>query len=62
MARAADEIRWERLGTAIRTMERTTREVLGVIPDDVGRKARLLALSDVRAVMNHITAEEGKHS
>jgi len=62
MARAADEIRWERLGTAIGTMERTTREVLGVIPDDVGRKARLLALSDVRAVMNHITAEEGKHS
>lgn len=62
MARVADEIRWERLGTAIGTMERTTREVLGVIPDDVGRKARLLALSDVRAVMNHITAEEGKHS
>ena len=55
------EIRWTRLCAAVNTMERATAEVQAVLPGDQKRQGRLSALSDVKAVMAHIEAEEGRH-
>jgi hypothetical protein len=57
----AEEIRWRRLEIAVDTMIEATKSVLGYVPGDQVRHGRLVALSDVKAAMCHIVAEEGKH-
>lgn len=55
------DIRWARLTTGVQAMFDATETVLGHIPHDTGRQARLLALSDVLALIHHAEAEEAKH-
>ena len=55
------EIRWNRLTTAVDTMTNATRDVAALVGEDQVRHGRLVALSDVKAAMCHIVAEEGKH-
>lgn len=62
MARNVDEVRWDRLAEAVGCYQRATESVADLQADDRFRAGRLSALSDVRAVMNHLAAEEGRHS
>ena len=61
MPKHACEIRWDRLSTAVETMMGATRSVMEHVGEDPVRHGRLVALSDVKAAMAHILAEEGKH-
>jgi len=57
-----EEIFRQRVKRGVQAMFDATETVLGHIPNDAARRARLIALSDVLALIHHAEAEEGKHA
>ena len=55
------EVRWNRLASYIETMTQAAQGVAALVGEDETRHSRIVTLSDVKAAMCHIVAEEGKH-